>query len=96
MKDDELIALLRELNRPTFFTLDNDFYDRRLRHKRYCLVYLDVVEDEIAEFVYRVLHHRHFNTRAKRMGCVIRVTPKGLMLRRLRQDGSRTWPGNDW
>ncbi|SRR5260370_23403788 len=41
MKDDELIPLLHQLDRPTFFTLDGDFYDRRLRHEGYCLVHLD-------------------------------------------------------
>ena len=49
MKDDELIPLLHQLDRPTFFTLDGDFYDRRLRHERYCLVHLDVEEDTVAE-----------------------------------------------
>jgi len=30
MKDDEIIPLLLDCDRPTFFTLDSDFYDRRL------------------------------------------------------------------
>jgi hypothetical protein len=42
MTDDEIIPLLHQLNRPTFFTLDADFCDRRLCHEGYCLVHLDI------------------------------------------------------
>jgi hypothetical protein len=42
MQDEEIIPLLHQLNRPTFFTRDSDFYHRPLCHSRYCLVYLDV------------------------------------------------------
>ncbi len=34
LSDQEIITLLHQLDRPTFFTLDGDFYDRRLRHER--------------------------------------------------------------
>jgi hypothetical protein len=40
MKDQEIIAMLHRLRRPTFLTRDEDFYARRLCHARYCLVYL--------------------------------------------------------
>jgi len=78
MKDGDIIRLLHEWTLPTFFTRDDDFYTRRLCHGRYCLVYLDVDDDEVAEFVRRTLRHREFNTRAKRMGQVIRVSPERL------------------
>jgi hypothetical protein len=43
MKDrDEIIPLLHTLRRPTFFTRDHDFYKADLRHRGYCLVFLDV------------------------------------------------------
>jgi hypothetical protein len=42
LDDEDIIPLLRRLNRPTFFTLDVDFWDRNLRHEGYCLVYLDI------------------------------------------------------
>jgi hypothetical protein len=86
MKDDEIIPLLHELDRPTFFTLDSDFFDRRLCHARYCLVHLDIEEVAVAEYVHRLLRHRKLNTRAKRLGHVIRATPTGLTLWRLHQD----------
>lgn len=86
MKDHEIIPLLQQLNRPTFFTLDSDFYDRRLCHARYCLVHLDVEEEMVAEYVRRLLRHRELNTRAKRLGRVIRVSPTGLALWGIHQD----------
>lgn len=78
MKDEDIIRLLHESNLATFFTRDDDFSTRRLCHQSYCLVYLDVDDDEVAEFVRRTLRHRDFNTRAKRMGAVIRVSQRRL------------------
>jgi hypothetical protein len=86
MKDDQIISLLHGLERPTFFTLDGDFYDRHLCHAGYCLVHLDVEEEMVAESIVRLLRNRELNTKAKRMGCVIRVAPRGLALWRIRQD----------
>ena len=83
MKDQEIIALLHRLRRPTFFTRDEDFYARRLCHARYCLVYMAVAKDEVARFVHRLLRHRDFDTVAKRMGTVIRVSQVGLSVWRL-------------
>jgi hypothetical protein len=78
MGDDEIIPLLHQLNRPTFFTLDADFFDRRLRHDRYCLVHLDIDDDLVAEYVRRILRHRSLNSKAKRMGRVVRADADGL------------------
>ena len=83
MKDDEVISFLHRLRRSTFFTRDSGFYERRLCHARYCLAYLAVDKYEVAMFVRRLLHHREFNTEAKRMGTVIRVSHAGLSVWRL-------------
>jgi len=40
MKDESIIPFLLTLPRPTFFTLDWDYFNRNLRHARYCLVHL--------------------------------------------------------
>ena len=40
MQDEEIVAFLRQLRRPTFFTRDGDFYDRRFCHAKYSLVQL--------------------------------------------------------
>jgi hypothetical protein len=80
MKDDEIIPLLLQLDRPTFFTLDGDFHDRRLCHDRYCLVHLDVEEEVAAEYIRRLLRQKAFKSKKSRMGQVIRIstTPSGL------------------
>lgn len=78
MKDREIIPFLHQLNQPTLFTRDDDFYDGRLCHAGYCLVYLDVRKEEVATFVRRVLRQKAFKTKAKRMGKVLRASHVGL------------------
>jgi hypothetical protein len=92
MQDAEIIPLLHGLDRPTFFTLDRDFYDPRLSHEGYCLVFLAVEEEMVAEYIRRVLRHRELNTKAKRMGCIIRVGPTGLTLYRVHEQESVQLP----
>jgi len=78
IKDREIIPFLHQLSHPAFFTRDDGFYERRLCHTGYCLVYLDVRKEQVATFVRRLLRHREFKTKAKRMGKVIRVSHIGL------------------
>ena len=94
MKDEEIIPLLHRLRRPTFFTLDFDFYQRNLCHTRYCLVCLDVRQDETATFVRRLLRHKEFNTQAKRLGKVIRISSVGLSVWQLHAEKETRfdWP----
>lgn len=90
MKDGDIIRLLHDCNLPTFFTRDDDFYKRGLCHQGYCLVYLDVDDDQVAKFTRRTLRHREFNTRAKRMDTVIRVSPERIHV--WRKGAKRDWP----
>ena len=83
MDDDEIIPLLHQLDRPTFFTLDADFFRRQLAHEGYCLVHLEVSDDMVAEYVRRVLRHPSIDTKAKRMGLVIRAEPNGISILRV-------------
>ena len=94
MKDKEIISLLHGLPRPTFFTRDDDFYDRSLCHAGYCLVHMAVEKNEVAVFARRLLRHPQLNTKAKRMGCVIRVSHAGLLVwRRHAEEAQRLqWP----
>jgi hypothetical protein len=93
MQDEEIIPLLLALHRPTFFTRDEDFYRLRLRHARYCLVYLDVTRNEVAFFVRRLLSQAAFKTQARRMGLLIRVSGAGVHLWRLHAQAAEylTW-----
>jgi hypothetical protein len=80
MKDQEIIPFLHTLRDTTFFTRDRGFYDRRLCHPRYCLVCLTVGKEEVAVFMRRLLRHPEADTRAKRMGAVIRVSHAGFSI----------------
>ncbi len=83
LQDEEITPLLHSLRQPTFITRDEDFYDRRLVHAGYCLVYLAVDKYESAFFARRLLRHRALKTKAQRMGSVIRVSSAGIWLWRL-------------
>ena len=78
MHDQEIISLLHSHGRSTLFTLDRDFYNPRLCHPSYCVVYLDVRDSAAAEFIRRVLRHPDLNTQAKRIGAIIRAGDAGL------------------
>lgn len=80
MKDHEIIPFLHQIKQSTFFTRDDDFYERTLCHRNYCLVYLDIRKEEVATFVRRVLRQKTFQTKAGRMGKVIRASQVGLTL----------------
>jgi hypothetical protein len=94
IQDDQVVPLLQSLTRVTFFTLDRDFADPSLCHSTYCLVYLDVADDEVARFVRRILQHPNLNTHAKRMGAVVRASHVGVRIwRRNVTEQQFAWPG---
>lgn len=78
MKDREIIPWLQQRRRSTLLTLDADFYDRRLCYAAYCLAYLNVADDEAASVIRRFLKHTEFDTQAKRMGTVVRLSHAGI------------------
>lgn len=79
IQDEDILPLLRTMRRPTFFTRDDDFYDRRLGHPGYAIVYLAVQRDEVAYFIRRLLRVPRFKTQTQRMGTVARVSSAGVM-----------------
>ena len=83
MTDEEIIPFLLSLQRPTFVTLDWDYYRSELCHARQCLVFLDVRRQECAMFARRLLAHPELDTQAKRMGAVVRASHGGLFVWRL-------------
>jgi hypothetical protein len=91
MQDDQdIIPLLHQLDRPTFFTRDLGFFRLRLCRADYSLVCLAIRQNEAARFIRRFLRHPAFNTKAKRAGTVVRVSAVGLRVwrstSRLRRD----------
>lgn len=75
---EQVIPLLQALRRPVLFTRDKGFFDRKLCHRRYGLVYLAVGPDEVADYVRRFLAHPTFATMKERMGKVVRVGEAGI------------------
>lgn len=78
IEDENLIPFLHRLHRATLFTQDKHFFEQRLCHRAYGLVYLDVGYLQVAEFIRRFLRHPEFRTQAKRLGKVVRVHPDGV------------------
>ncbi|MCL5977142.1 MAG: hypothetical protein M1147_03300 [Nitrospirae bacterium] len=92
LKDEAIIPLLHKLHSVNFFTRDIGFYRRQLCHPDYCLVCLVVGQYEVASFIRRFLKHPSFNTRAKRMGKVIRLTHMELQVWELHAEKERHIP----
>ncbi|MBM3236622.1 hypothetical protein FJZ31_10025 [Candidatus Poribacteria bacterium] len=66
---------MKRLKTPTFITKDcKDFYKRQRLDKRYCIICVDVHRTEFVNVVRKIFRHPLFNTAAKRMGKVIKVT----------------------
>ncbi len=80
MQDEEIIPFLHTLSDSSFFTRDLGFGDRKLCHPQYCLVCLAIGKDEVAVFVRRILRHTEADTKAKRMGAIIRVSHAGFSI----------------
>jgi hypothetical protein len=74
LKDKEIIPLLLQFRKSNFFTLDLDFFESRLCHAKYAIICMDVGKHEAAVYIRRLLRHPDFDTVAKRMGNVIRLS----------------------
>lgn len=90
MKDlNDVIPLLHNLRNPTFFTRDEDFYSQSLVHAGYCLVHLDVLSSQSAEYIARLLRHKSFRKNVDRIGKVIRLRRSGLSYREVNSERER-------
>ena len=79
MKDlTEVVPLLHNSRRPTFFTHDLGFFHLALCHKNYSLVCLDVSAKETAVYIRRFLRHPKFRTKKQRLGKVILARERSL------------------
>jgi hypothetical protein len=91
---EEILPLLHQQSSATFFTRNPGFYERARCHPSYCLVILNVRKDEAARYIRRFLRHPDFNTRAKRMGRVAKVSPAVVTCwsRDTEEELSTAWP----
>jgi hypothetical protein len=74
--DDRIPEILRTLKKPTFLTIDHGFWNRRLCHSGYCILYFDLAKDEqqqLPGLLRRLFRLPEFRTRTVRMGKVARV-----------------------
>lgn len=78
LKDPQIVVLLQGLRKTTFFTRDADYDLQSLCHSSYCLVSMNVPQNQVATSVLRFLRHPDFDTHAKRMGSVVRLSHHGL------------------
>jgi hypothetical protein len=79
--DDRIPELLRTLNRPTFVTIDEGFWDRRLCDSHYCILYLairDNQQSQIPSLIRQVFHLSAFKNKAVRMGKVARISSASI------------------
>ena len=78
IKDDAIPEILRQQNQPTFVTInERDFWRKVAIDSRYCVVCFtlsDARAREIPETLRTLLRRAEFRTKANRMGKVIRVT----------------------
>ena len=82
IKDDAIPDLLRQHPQPTFVTInERDFWRRVTIDQRYCVVCFalsDARVREIPQSLRSLLHRPEFRTKAQRMGKVIRATKEEI------------------
>lgn len=78
IKDDAIPHLLRQQNQPTFVTINgSDFWRKVPIDRQYCVVCVEVPDSrarEIPRLLRSLFRYPEFETKAKRMGKIIRVT----------------------
>ena len=92
IKDPNVLPLLHHAKHPTFFTHDQDYFQQRLAHPAYSLVWLDLYDGLAAEFIRRYLMHPRFKTTAQRMGTVARVHRNGVHFWERNRSGLQNLP----
>lgn len=66
-------------SRATLHTLDGGLFKRRYSHGSYCIVYYNVLEEELSDWVIKLLHHPRLKSNAQRLGNVIQVRPSKVL-----------------
>lgn len=82
IKDDAIPGLLQSQSRPTFVTInETDFWRRVIINDRFCVVCFALPDSRAREIPARLrslLRHPAFNSKKSRMGRVIRVTDQDV------------------
>jgi hypothetical protein len=92
IKDDAIPILLAQAAEPTFVTInEGDFWQVFTPDVRYCTVCFAVSSSQarfLPVLLQRLFRHRQFDTKAKRMGCVVRITASGIAQFYSKQDAT--------
>ncbi len=75
---DEKILQALQSSGKTFHTRDHGFYRLSCLHPSYCIVCYDVPLGEMTLYIRRFLRHPLFNTHAKRLGKVVKITTQRI------------------
>ena len=82
INDEAIPFLLRQHRQPTFVTINGrDFWLRVAADRRFCIVCFVLDEPGVTaldQALKALLRHPRFRTKARRMGCVIRVSGAGV------------------
>ena len=82
IKDEAIPKLLQQENQPTFVTInESDFWRRVAINNRFCIVCFTLPDSragEVPSLLRSLLHHTEFKTKKNRMGQVIRVTEQEI------------------
>jgi hypothetical protein len=82
IKDDAIPKLLQQQNQPTFVTInEKDFWRKVAINARFCVVCFALPDSRAYEIPTRLrslFHHSAFKTKEERMGKVIRVGDEGI------------------
>jgi hypothetical protein len=76
IKDERVPTLLRRVSRPTFLTIDDDFWSKSYRDSHYGVIIFglrDYEQSDLPVLLRRLLRLPEFRTRAMRMGKIARV-----------------------
>lgn len=83
IKDEAIPDLLRRQSRPTFVTInERDFWRRVTADRRYCIVCFPLPDSRVREIppsLRAVLRRPEFRTKAQRMGKILRVTTEEIL-----------------
>ena len=94
IKDDAIPKLLQQQNQPTFVTInEKDFWRKVAINARFCVVCFALPDSrayEISTRLRSLFHHSAFKTKKERMGKVIRVGDEGISYYAFKERSVRT------
>jgi hypothetical protein len=90
IRDDRVPEILLTLKSPTFITIDHGFWNARLCHPGYCVLFFALRDDQqqlIPGLLRALLRRAGFRHRGDRMGKVVHIGAKGISYWQFQQAG---------